>query len=306
MSDTSIEIRGLSKVFGGKVRAVDGLEMVVPRGVVYGLIGRNGAGKTTTLRMLMGLLRPDAGHAHVLGMDVRTADPSQRARVAYVSQAQQLYSWMTLEELGHYMARFYPHSESGHLRRLAQRFEVPADRPIGVMSGGEQRKAAIVLALAARTEVLILDEPAGGLDPIARRQLVDTIVDLATDGGTSILFSTHIITDLERVAEYVGIMDRGRMVNQGRLEDLHTSTRRVQVIFPGDSPPAGFTVPGAVRSHTAGSVVTALVRLEDEGQLDTVRQLAGVRVQVFPLGLEEAFIDLLGPEMAEELEEVLP
>jgi ABC-2 type transport system ATP-binding protein len=304
MSDPAIEIRGLRKTFSGTVKAVDGLDMVVPRGVVYGLIGRNGAGKTTMLRMLMGLLRPDAGFGYVLGTDVRTADPLQRARVMYVSQGQQLYSWMTLEELGYYIGRFYPRWETGHLVRLSQRFEVPQDRPIGVMSGGEQRKAAIVLALASRAEVMLLDEPAGGLDPIARRQLVDEIVDLAATGDTTILFSTHIITDLERVAEYVGIMDRGRMVNQGRLEDLHTSTRRVQVIFPGAAPPAGFAVPGAVRSHTAGAVVTALVRLEDEAQLDPVRRMPGVRVQVFPLGLEEAFIDLLGPELTKELAEV--
>jgi ABC-2 type transport system ATP-binding protein len=304
MSNPAIEIRSLSKTFSGTVRAVDGLDMVVPRGVVYGLIGRNGAGKTTTLRILMGLLRADAGFGHVLGVDVRAADPIQRARVAYVSQGQQLYSWMTLDELGYYIGRFYPRWEAGHLGRLAQRFEVPRDRPIGVMSGGEQRKAAIVLALASRAEVLLLDEPAGGLDPIARRQLVDEIVDLAAGGDTTVLFSTHIITDLERVAEYVGIMDRGRMVNQGRLEDLHTSTRRVQVIFPGEAPPARFAVPGAIRSHTSGPVVTALVRLEDEAQLDPVRRMEGVRVQVFPLGLEEAFIDMLGPELTEELAEV--
>ena len=144
-----------------------------------------------------------------------------------------------------------------NLGRLARRFEIPRDRPIGLLSGGEQRKAAIVLALATRADVLVLDEPAGGLDPIARRQLVDEIVDLAATGDTTILFSTHIITDLERVAEYIGIMDRGRMVNQGRLEDLHTSTRRVQVIFPGEAPPSDFVVPGTVRSHSAGAVVTA-------------------------------------------------
>lgn len=301
MSNLAIEIRGLTKTFPGDVTAVDSLDMVVPRGVVYGLIGRNGAGKTTTLRLLMGLLRPDAGFAYVLGMDMRKADPPRRSRVAYVSQAQQLHPWMTLTELGYYQSHFYPQWDDGRLWRLAQRFEVPADRQIGVMSGGEQRKAAIVLALAARAEVLILDEPAGGLDPIARRQLVDEVIDLASDAQTTILFSTHIITDLERVAEYVGIMDRGKLVSQGRLEDLHTSTRRVQVIFSEDAPPAGFEIPGALRSHTDGPVVTALVRLQDEAELDPIRHIAGVRVNVFPLGLEEAFIDLLGPEMSQEL-----
>ncbi len=180
MADLAIEIRGLTKMFPGDVTAVDTLDMTVPQGAVYGLIGRNGAGKTTTLRLLMGLLRPDHGLADVLGADMRTAAPPHRARVMYVSQSQQLYAWMTLVELGYYLSHFYPRWDASRLRRLAQRFEVPLDRQIGVMSGGEQRKAAIVLALAARTEVLLLDEPAGGLDPIARRQLVDEVVDLAT------------------------------------------------------------------------------------------------------------------------------
>lgn len=304
MTDYAIEIRSLTKTFPGNVTAIDDLGMTVPRGVVYGLIGRNGAGKTTMLRLLMGLLRPDRGFGHVLGMDLRTAGPPSRARVAYVSQAQQLYPWMTLEELGYYLSHFYPQWDADRCRRLAKRFEVPADRQIGVMSGGEQRKAAIVLALSTRAEIMLFDEPAGGLDPIARRQLVDEIVDLAAAGDTTILFSTHIITDLERVAEHVGIMDHGRLINQGRLEDLHTSTRRVQVIFLEDAPPPDFTIPGAIRSHTDGPVVTALVRLDDEAELDPIRRIPGVRVNVFPLGLEEAFIDLLGPEMSRELLEV--
>jgi len=306
MSEAAIEARDLTKTFKGGVVAVNGLDLTAPRGVVYGLIGRNGAGKTTTLRMLMGLLRANRGTARVLGADLWTADRAARARVAYVGQEQTIYGWLTCEELCHLGGRFYERWDTARARRLAERFDVPTDRPVGALSGGQRRKVAILLALASRAEVLILDEPAGGLDPIARRQLVDEIIDLAAAGdGTTVLFSTHIITDLERVAEMVAIMDRGRIMAETRLDEMQSTTRRVQVIFAGDGPPAGFAVPGAVRTQTAGPVVTAIVRITSDAQLDEVRAIPGARVNVFDLGLEEAFIELLGPEAAGEFGETM-
>ena len=305
MSELAIQVKDLSKTFPGGTVAVNGLDMSVPPGVVYGLIGRNGAGKTTALRMLLGLLRPNRGTARVLGADMWTAPRRQRARVAYVSQTQQLHAWMTAGELCHYASHFYETWDAAYARRLAERWELDWQRQVGLLSAGEQRKVSILLALAARAEVLILDEPAAGLDPVARRQLIDEIVDsLARGDGCTVLFSTHIITDLERVAEHVGIMDRGRILTQRRLEDFQTTTKRVQVVFDADRPPPGFAIPGAVRSQTAGPVVTAVVQLASDSQLDEIRQMPGARVNVFDMGLEEAFIELLGPMGAEELTEV--
>jgi ABC-2 type transport system ATP-binding protein len=296
MADLAIETADLTKTFPGGVVAVNALDLAVPRGSVYGLIGRNGAGKTTTLRLLMGLLRSDRGTARVLGEDLRTAPRASRARAAYVSQAQQLHVWMTLGELEHYVSRFYPRWDAGLARRLAGRFELDEDWQVGAMSGGEQRKVAILLALAARPEVLVLDEPAAGLDPVARRQLVDELIDVIGAGdGATVLFSTHILSDLERVADHVGIMDRGHLVASSRLEEIQTATKRVQVIFDGTAPPEGFAIPGAMRSQAEGPVVTAIVRMASENQLDGIRRIPGARVNVFPLGLEEIFIELFGP-----------
>ena len=133
------------------------------------------------------------------------------------------------------------------------------------MSGGEQRKVSILLPYAARPEVLLLDEPAGGLDPIARRELIDEIVDvISRTEACTILFSTHIISDLERIADTVGIMDRGRIITSAKLEDLQSRTKRVQVVFDGAEAPRGFQLPGAMRSKTEGPVVTAVVRLDYE------------------------------------------
>lgn len=303
MAEPVIEVRDLSKTFSGGVVALQGLDLAVERGAVYGLIGRNGAGKTTTIRILLGLLRANRGRARVLGTDMLRASPEERARVAYVSQDQQLHGWMTLGELCYYVSHFYRTWDAAYARDLARRFDLPWDRQVGLLSGGERRRVAIALAFAARPEVLLLDEPAAGLDPIARRELVDEIIDaLGRGDGMTVLLSTHIISDLERVAEVVGIMERGHMVREARIDDLQTRSKRVQVIFP-EAPPEGFTIPGAVSSRADGPVVSAVVEMLSETQLDGIRALPGVRVNVFPLGLEEIFIELFGPKARREFAE---
>jgi ABC-2 type transport system ATP-binding protein len=301
MNDPAIQARDLGKTFPGGVVAVHGLDLQVPVGSVYGLIGRNGAGKTTALRLLTGLLRRDRGEALVLGRDLWGADSDHRARCAYVSQEQRLSPWMTVAELCRYAAYLYPSWDQDHARALARRWDLAWERQVGVLSGGEQRKVAILLALASRAEVLVLDEPAAGLDPVARRELIDELVDaLARGEGCSVLFSTHIIADLERIAERIGIMDRGRLVAGGRLDELQATTRRVQLVFPGDAVPAGFAIPGTIRAEISGPVLNAVVRLADERAVDGLAAGSGARVQVFPLGLEQIVIDILGPTARHE------
>ena len=293
MNDFAIEAGSLTKTFSGGEVGVNGLDLKVRRGSVYGLIGRNGSGKTTALRLLTGLLRPDHGICRVLGRELWNAPREVRARVAYVSQHHQTPGWMTLGELCRYVSHFYETWDLDFARELARQWELRWSRPVARMSGGEQRKVALLLAFASRPEVALLDEPVAGLDPVARRQLIDQIVDMmACQEGCTILFSTHIVSDLERIADHVGIMDRGRIVTSSRLDELQGATRKVQVVFDADEPPPGFVVPGAISTQVAGPVVTAVTRLMSEGQLDEIRDLPGARVQVFPMGLEEIFIEL--------------
>lgn len=295
MADWVIQASDATKTFRGGVVAVSGLDLQIERGAVYGLIGRNGAGKTTTLKMLMGLLRPDRGTARMLGWNLWQAPREVRARVAYVSQRQQVYAWMTLGELCRYTACLYANWDRDYARELARRWTLGWNRAVGAMSGGEQRKVAMLLAFASRADVLILDEPAASLDPIARREMIDEILEALTRrDGCTVLFSTHQIGDLERITEHVGFMDRGRLTLSERLEELQQRYRRVQVVFPSASPPLDFAVPGAVRSQTAGPVVTAIIRQTNDGQLDAVRARPGVRVNVFRIGLEDIFIELFG------------
>lgn len=287
-----IQLRSLNKSFRNGTVAVSNLNLTIRQGEVYGLIGRNGAGKTTALRILMGLLRADQGEATVLGWNLWEAPREQRQRVAYLSQSQQLPDWMTLRDLGRYAAHFYDRWDGDLLRELQKRWELPWTESISRMSGGNQRLAAIALALATRPEVVLLDEPAAGLDPIARRELNQCLIDALLFGdGCTILLSTHLLADLERLATQVGIMDHGRIVAEGAVEDWQRTMRRVQVVFPEDRPPVDFEIPGALRSYTLGPVVTALTRVTDEAQLLGIQSLPGARVYVFPLTLEELFVD---------------
>ena len=270
-----------------------GLNLEIEAGTVYGLMGRNGAGKTTTIRLLMGLLTPDQGETRVLGEDMREANRVLRSKVAYVSQSEQMPAWMTLRDLSRYLSNFYERWNRTFAEDLAIRWGISSLQPMGNLSGGEQRKAAIILALASEPEVLILDEPAAGLDPLSRRELINEVVGvLNRHTSATILFSTHIISDLERVAEWVGILERGRLMLNRPLDDLHSCFRRVQVIFPGEAPPPQFTIHGATNCVVSGPVVTGVTEFFDGEHIEALKRWPGVRVQVFPLSLEEIFIEL--------------
>lgn len=295
MDTPVIEAENLTKTFRGGVVAVNGVDAAVRPGAVYGLVGRNGCGKTTMLRLLLGLLRPDNGWARVAGWELSEAPRAVRSRVAYVSQSQQLPGWMTLEDLSRYVGPFYDRWDKPYVRRLADEWGLPWKRPVGRLSSGEQRRVAILLAFAGRPEVLLLDEPAAGLDLIARRELIEELVDAITQSdGCTVLLSTHMVSDLERIADFIGFMDRGRIVLSAPLEELLNRTKRVQVIFDSEEPPAGFRVPGAVYSRRTGAVVNAVVRLANDSELDSLRNSGRVRVQLFPMGLEEIVLELFG------------
>lgn len=293
--ESPITARNLTKTFRGVV-AVNGLDLKVERGAVYGLIGRNGAGKTTTLRLLMGLLQADHGEARLLGKDWWNTSAQMRQRVAYVAQGGRPPDWMTLEDLNRYSAHFFERWDSGLARELAGRWELPWNRPLGRLSGGHQRLAAILAALAARPDVLLLDEPAAGLDPIVRRDLLRCLVEaLIRTEGCTVLLSTHLLADVERLATHVGVLDHGRIVGEGTVEDWQRTMRRVQVVFPGGEVPPAVEVPGSFRSERLGPVLTAIARVSDDAQLDRLRALSGVRVNVFPLTLEELFVEWFEP-----------
>ncbi len=292
-SDCVVSTHDLTKHFPGGILAVREAELRIPRGAIFGLMGRNGAGKTTLIKMILGLLNPTRGSADLLGCDMRHAPAEHRARVAYVSQRQQLYSWMTVGEILHYVSHFYPTWQRGIVDQLRDSFGIDNGRKIGTLSGGQQRQVSIILALASGAEVLVLDEPAAELDPVARRCLIDALVDIVTgENGQTVIFSTHIISDLERIADHVGFMDKGRLSGMSELQELQESFRKVQIIFE-EPPPEVLDLPGAINVVREGRVVTAAMRIKSEADLEELRiRYIPSRVSSFPLGLEDIFIEM--------------
>ena len=292
----AIEVRELTHQFRQGRPVLNGLSFSIDPGAVYGLAGPNGAGKTTTLRILLGLLRPGAGTARVLGSDFRRADRVTRARVAYVAQEHEVYGGMTAGELSRFLRSLYPRWDHDYLIKLCQRFGLPTDRQLGRLSGGQRREAAIALALAARTEVLIMDEPASSLDPLARRKLLRELGEaLAERGETAVLFSTHIMSDLERIAGRVGLLTGGKIALEEDLDALHAQTRRVQVILPdgGSSRDLEIDLPNRLSWKKEGNIESGLVRFPSEDAIEKLVRRTDVRAAVFPVSLEDVVVEVL-------------
>ncbi len=221
------EFHSVTKKFGSFV-ALDDVSFTGKPGQVIALLGENGAGKTTTIRILLGLLEPDAGAARVMGMHSRTDGAEIRRRVGYVPDRPALYEWMTVQEAGWFAAGFYPLGYQERYRQLIQQYNLPVDRQIKSLSKGMQSKVSLAVALAHEPQLLVLDEPTSGLDPLVRREFLESMVDVAATGRT-VLLSSHQISEVERVADTVLILRRGKLVLNERLEVLKSRVREVLV-----------------------------------------------------------------------------
>jgi ABC-2 type transport system ATP-binding protein len=223
MKAPAIAVEGLSKRFGRRL-AVENLTFNVPEGSVCGFLGRNGAGKSTAIRMMMNLLDPTAGRVTLLGFDSRRDHQALMRRVGYVSESPVLYEWMKVKELARFTAAFYPHWNHGRVDELFDRFAIDREQKIRHLSRGTQAQLALTLALGGDPELLILDEPATGLDVLVRRDILESIIQLIQREGRTVLFSSHLLHEVERVADQVVILDNGRLVQAGSMEALKRST----------------------------------------------------------------------------------
>ena len=281
-----LEVRGLKRHFG-KNPAVDGVDLNVHEGEIYGFLGINGAGKTTTMRLLMGILSAEAGTISILGETTRRTSVAQKQRIGYVSQEQNFYPWMTCHALGRFVGSFYPTWDKTEFARLLEVFEIPQDRRTTELSGGMKAKLALALALAPAPALLVLDEPTAGLDPVARREFMEIIVAQARQHGRTTLFSSHLIDEVERCADRVGIIHQGRMRFEGLLGDLRDQVRRLRM-------PAGMSVHGSFelwRDDEYDGVRTLTLRGEPSAW-------SGLELpegaEISPMGLEDIFISCVG------------
>jgi ABC-2 type transport system ATP-binding protein len=300
MTDTAIEITGLFKRFGS-IPALRGLDLRVPRGSVCGLVGRNGAGKTTTIRCMLDLLRPDAGTIRVLGLDAVRDSVAIRSRVGYVPESPDHYDWMTVEQIFRFNAGFFDTWDDELARGLRRELALPADRRLRDLSRGNRAKVGLAMAIAQRPDLLLLDDPTAGLDPVARREFLEATIAHAQEEGQTVLFSTHLVHEMERVADHVAIVDEGRTLLQEEIERLKQRARRIEITFTDGPVPtevlSDLLQPAAVDAHPGGvSLLTYEFRPEIVPRLETL----GTGVSVHDLELEEIFVCLTRAPSATE------
>ena len=207
MTDAVIETHGLTRHFGRRC-AVDQVSLRVPRGSVFALLGRNGSGKSTLTRMLMGLLAPTRGSAAVMGEDCRRLSPSVRGRIGYVAEGHPLIDWMRVRDLEAFQRGTYQQWDAKLFRTVIDHFDLDAKARAGHLSRGQRAGLSLALVLATRPELLVMDDPALGLDPVARRALLEAMILVTRDAGHTIFFSSHVLDDVERVADHIAILDR--------------------------------------------------------------------------------------------------
>lgn len=292
MAETVIETKGLGRRFG-KAHAVDGLDLSVPRGSVFGFIGRNGAGKTTTVRMLLGLLPMTAGSATVLGLDSRKESFDIKKRVGYVPESHHFYKWMTVGELTRFTSSFYPTWQDGKCAELLTRFELDPRKKVKELSKGMVAKLALTLALAHAPELLVLDEPTGGLDVMVRRDFLESIVRTIQEEGKTVFLSSHVLVDMERVADEIAIIEEGRLVKRATLDELKDKVKKVKLTFAGE-PPADARIEGARDVARDGREWVVTYEDYTEEKLDELRKLPISGLQVIDLDLEDIFVVLVG------------
>jgi ABC-2 type transport system ATP-binding protein len=230
MNNDVVCITGLTRHFGPKV-ALDNVSLTVPRGLVFGLVGANGAGKTTLIKHVLGLFKAETGSVRVFGLDPVADPPGVLSRIGYVSEEHDLPGWMRIWELLRYNQAFYPNWDPAYAEELRGRFELDPTAKVKNLSRGQRARAGLLVALAHRPELLVLDEPSSGLDPIVRRDILEAIIRAIADEGRTVLFSSHLLNEVERVSDHVTMINKGKIVFSAPLDDIKETHRFLTLHF---------------------------------------------------------------------------
>src|SRR6478672_2674075 len=234
-----VEIHGVTRIFDRKAALAD-LSLDVPQGVGFGLIGGNGAGKTTLIRHVLGLLQARTGSVRVFGLDPVKSPVEVLGRIGYLSENRDLPNWLRVGELMRYTQAFFPKWDPSYAEELRRDFDLPIDAHIKTLSRGQRARAGLLVAVAHRPDLLVLDEPSSGLDPVVRRDILGAIIRTTADEGRTVLFSSHLLAEVERVADQVTIIHQGRLILTSSMDEIKETHRRVTLRFgsPVDRPPA--------------------------------------------------------------------
>ena len=287
----------LTKYYGTR-RVVDSLSLRVPAGSVYGFLGRNGAGKSTTIKMLLGMVRPDYGSATLLGQDAATLPAVLRQRIAYLAEGHPLYRWMTVGAVVSFTRPFYPSWNHELLEQILDHFELSRQTKIRRLSNGQRAQLSLALAVAPDPELLVLDDPTLGLDTVVRRDFLESMIQIIQRKGRTILFSSHILGDVERVADRIGILVDGILRVDCPTEVFKERVRKVVLEF-ASTPPEFPGCPGLISSRQNGKCLELVIvglGAEHEELFDSLKPISWEPVE---LNLEDAFIEYTrGPKRA--------
>ena len=288
MSDLVIDIRHLSRSFG-KTEALRDVSLEVPRGGVFGLIGSNGAGKTTLIKHILGSHYAQSGSVSVFGLDPVREPVKVLGRIGYMSEDRDVPSWMRVQELIDFTSTFYPSWDSAYVNELLQIFELDSKQKIRTLSRGQTARVCLLVALAHRPELLVLDEPSSGLDPVIRRDILAAIVRTTAEDGRTVLFSSHLLDEVERLADRVALLHQGRILLADSLETVIESFHRITLRFD-QSHLAAPRFLGAIDSRGQGFEWTYVVRGKRGEFVQTAQSLRAQIVDESPLSLDEIFV----------------
>ncbi len=285
-----IEVKNLVKYFNGTT-ALDGIELTIPEGAIYGLVGPNGAGKSTVIRHIMGIYRQNSGEVLIGGIPVFENIAIKR-RIAYIPDDIYFFMQASIRDMMRFYRGVYPNFDMNRYDKLKDIFRLDEKRPLRRLSKGMQKQAAFWLAVSLRPEILILDEPVDGLDPVMRRQIWSIIMGDVAENGTTVLISSHNLRELEDVCDHVGIINRGKTILEHSLSDLQEQIQKVQIVYQeGVAFPEDLDV---LHTDAAGKINTLIVRGDRDKVSALVEASGPLFYEVIPLTLEEIFIYELG------------
>jgi ABC-2 type transport system ATP-binding protein len=287
--DDAIRTYRLTKYYGGK-KVVDNLDLRVPTGSVYGFLGRNGAGKSTTLKMMTGMVQPDSGRAELLGADVSNLPSATRCRIAYLAEGHPLYGWMTIREAVAFTLGSFPGADRTFVDQILDHFGLAPKAKISRLSRGQRAQVSLALALAPDPELLILDDPTLGLDPNVRRDFLESMIHIIQGRGRTILFSSHILGDVERVADRVGVMVDGVLRVDCPADHFKNAVRKVVVEYGREPPPLAASA-GLMSDWQVGTRRELVFVAFGPRQRAAIEASQPRHVEVMELNLEDAFIE---------------
>jgi len=286
MTDLAAQLTGVCKTY--PMFALENVDLEIPRGEIVGFIGPNGAGKSTTIRILMGLVHQDRGEVRVLGHTMPDEQVSAKWEIGFASEDMRLYEGCTVDWHMRFVRSIFPRWDEGYAGALLKRFDLKAAHRIKGLSHGQRVKAALLLVLARRPQLLVLDEPTTGLDPVVRHEVLREFADVMTDEGRSVLFSSHNTRDVEQISDRIAFIDRGRIIEASDKETFLERWRRLRVEVPSGI--ALLPFPGIVDVQQSGRLAVATTNAYDAA-LPRAYEAAGIRVQaVEPMTLEEIFV----------------